>query len=311
MPGKKLPRPAHTYSIVAFDQKAGQIGVAVQSHWFSVGSDVSWAEAGAGAVATQSMVNVSFGPRGLALMKEGKTAKQAVQELIAADENRELRQLAAVDAGGKVAAYTGKKCIPAAGHYIGEGYSVQANLMLSDRVWPAMADAFEKSRGPLAERMVKTLEAAQNAGGDLRGKQSAALLIVRHLPTGRIWEDRVLDLHVEDHPEPVREIGRLLKVFRAYEHMNRGDLAIEHNDTKRALQEYRQAQSICPENLEMKYWYAVSLANAGKLKSARSIFKDLFSRDERWLIFLKRLDEAGLLEIDKKELERILSQESA
>jgi len=197
---------AHTYSIVARDPQSGEMGVAVQSHWFSVGSIVPWAEAGVGAIATQSFVNVSFGPRGLQLLREGKTAAEVVKELIAADEGRDVRQLAIVDSKGNVAAHTGAKCVPEAGHHIGDNYSVQANLMLNDRVWPAMAEAFEASSGPLAERMIVALEAAQEAGGDIRGKQSAALVVVKARSTGKIWEDRVIDLRVEDHSEPVQEL---------------------------------------------------------------------------------------------------------
>ena len=170
---------AHTYSIVAIDEETGELGVAVQSHWFSVGSIVSWAEAGVGAIATQSLVNVSFGPRGLDLLKQGKTAQEAIDELITSDEGRDFRQLAIVDAQGRVATHTGKKCIADAGHKQGKNYSVQANMMLNKKIWPAMAKAFENSIGPLAERLLTALKAAEAAGGDIRGQQSAAILVVK------------------------------------------------------------------------------------------------------------------------------------
>jgi uncharacterized Ntn-hydrolase superfamily protein len=234
---------AHTYSIVAIDPETGEMGVAVQSHWFSVGSIVAWAEAGVGVVATQSFVNVSFGPRGLVLLKRGKTANQVVEALIASDDGRDVRQLAILSVDGSVDAYTGKNCIPGAGHIVGENYSVQANLMKNDKVWSAMAEAFENSNGPLAERMIMSLEAAQNTGGDIRGKQSASILIVKGESSGKVWEDRLIDLRVEDHPEPVKELKRLLQVFRAYEHMNKGDLAVEHGDMKLAMEEYSAADS--------------------------------------------------------------------
>ena len=298
---------AHTYSIVARDPQTGEMGVAVQSHWFSVGSLVPWAEAGVGAIATQSFVNVSFGPRGLELLKQGKTAEEVVKELIDADESRDARQLAIVDSQGNVAAHTGAKCVPAAGHHVGSNFSVQANLMLNDRVWPAMAKAFEASKGPLAERMIVALEAAQEAGGDIRGKQSAAILVVRAESTGRLWEDKLIDLRVEDHPEPVQELKRLLRVFRAYEHMNRGDLAMEKNDTDGALAAYSTANTMCPANLEMQYWHAVALANLGKMESALPIFREVFAKDRNWQVLTKRIPAVGLLDVSEQDLERILA----
>ena len=298
---------AHTYSIVARDPQTGEMGVAVQSHWFSVGSLVPWAEAGVGAIATQSFVNVSFGPRGLQLLRKGKTAEEVVKELIDADEGRDVRQLAIVDSKGNVAAHTGAKCVPAAGHHVGNNFSVQANLMLNDRVWPAMAKAFETSKGSLAERMIVALEAAQEAGGDIRGKQSAAILVVRAESTGRMWEDRLIDLRVEDHPEPVQELKRLLRVFRAYEHMNRGDLAMEKNDADGALAAYSTANAMCPANLEMKYWHAVALANLGKMESALPIFREVFAKDRNWRMLTKRIPAVGLLDVSEQDLERILA----
>src|SRR5690242_18424117 len=180
------PAPlAHTFSIVARDPDTGELGVAVQSHYFSVGPIVPWAEAGVGAVATQSLVLVDYGPRGLDLMRGGMSAKDALDSLLKADAHNEGRQVAMVDAKGTVAAYTGKNCIPDAGHHTGNQYSVEANLMANDKVWPAMAEAYEKAQGDLAERMLQALEAGQKAGGDIRGKQSAAILIVRATPTGK------------------------------------------------------------------------------------------------------------------------------
>lgn len=299
---------AHTYSIVACDPETGEIGVAVQSHWFSVGSIVSWAEAGAGAIATQSFVNVSFGPRGLALLREGKSAGDVLDMLIQSDEARDVRQLAIVDSRGNVAAYTGEKCIADAGQFVGKNYSVQANMVLNDTVWPAMSKAFESAKGPLAERMVAALEAAQNAGGDIRGQQSAAVLVVKIKSSGKSWEDKLVDLRVDDNPVPVKEIKRLLKVHRAYEFMNAGDLAIEKNDIEGALKAYGQAEQMFPENLEMKYWHAISLANVGLVDDALPIFHDVFQKDKNWKLLTKRLPEVGLLTIEKKALKRILNQ---
>jgi uncharacterized Ntn-hydrolase superfamily protein len=298
---------AHTYSIVARDPDTGEMGVAVQSHWFSVGSIVAWGEAGVGVVATQSFVNVSFGPRGLVLLKRGKTADQVVEALIASDDGRDVRQLAVLGVDGTVDAYTGKNCIPGAGHIVGDNYSVQANLMKNDKVWSAMAEAFENSTGPLAERMVISLEAAQNVGGDIRGKQSASILIVKGESSGKVWEDRLIDLRVEDHPEPVKELKRLLRVFRAYEHMNKGDLAIEHGDMKLAMEEYSAAENMFPDNEEMKYWHAVTLVNNGDLNNALPLFRSVFLRNEDWIELTPRLVPIGLLTVSDEELEKILS----
>ncbi len=300
---------AHTYSIVARNPETGKMGVAVQSHWFSVGSLVSWAEAGVGAVATQSLINPSFGPRGLALLKAGQTAPRAVKELIASDEGRAFRQVAIVDAQGHAAAYTGPSCIPEAGHYQGDNFSVQANLMLNDRVWPEMAHAFETSRGPLAERMIAALEAAQAAGGDIRGRQSAAILVVRGEATGNIWEDRLIDLRVEDHAEPVKELKRVLHVFRAYEYMNDGDTALEKNEIELALQAYSTAETMLPHNLEVKYWHAISLANVGRVAEALPMFKAIFAQEPNWVTITQRLMGVELLKVDEAELATILAQQ--
>ena len=299
---------AHTFSIVARDAETGEMGVAVQSHWFSVGSIVAWGEAGVGVIATQSFVNPSFGPHGLDLLKQGKTAQEVVDILIASDEGRDVRQLAIVDSKGNSASYTGAKCISEAGNIIGDNYSVQANMMLNNTVWGAMSKAFENSKGPLAERLITALEAAQNEGGDIRGKQSACLLVVRGTPTGNIWEDRLIDLRVEDNPNPIIELKRLLKVHRAYDHMNAGDLAVEKNDMKLAMDEYNTAMKMFPENLEMKYWTAISLANTGDVEKSLPMFKEIFEKDKNWKELTKRLIPVGLLTVDEKILEEIINQ---
>jgi uncharacterized Ntn-hydrolase superfamily protein len=300
----------HTYSIVARDSISGDMGVAVQSHWFSVGSVVSWAEAGVGAIATQSLVNISFGPKGLALLKEGKSASEVLKILIANDSGREFRQLAIIDKDGNVAAFTGKKCIPDAGQITGKSYSVQANMMLNKKVWQAMSDAFENSSGPLAERMMTALKAGEAAGGDIRGQQSASILVVKGEATGKPWEDRIIDLRVEDHTAAVMEIERLLKVHRAYEHMNKGDLAIELGDEEKALAEYAAAQDLFPENIEMKYWHAVSLVNIGKLDAALPIFKEVFEKEPNWIELTRRIVPNGLLKVDEQTLDRIIKVHS-
>jgi uncharacterized Ntn-hydrolase superfamily protein len=300
-------RPVHTYSIVARDSATGELGVAVQSHWFSVGSLVTWAEAGVGAVATQSFVDPSYGPLGLDLMRAGKTAPQALQALLTTDPGREMRQVAMIDVRGNVAAHTGKQCIKDAGDITGRNYSVQANLMLSDRVWGAMSEAFESAKGSLAHRMLAALDAAQSAGGDIRGRQSAAILIVKGTSSGKPWADRVMDLRVEDHPEPLAEIRRLVRLQEAYDHMNNGDLAVEHSDIEGALREYGAAEIMFPENLEMKFWHAVALVNAGRTEESLRIFKDVFARDRNWATLVPRLPASGTLQGDEATIKRILS----
>ncbi|HEY6122495.1 MAG TPA: DUF1028 domain-containing protein, partial [Pyrinomonadaceae bacterium] len=239
-------RPVHTFSIVARDPQTGELGVAVQSHWFSVGPIVPWAEAGVGAVATQSFVDPSYGRNGLDLMRTGKSAPDALKELLAKDEAREVRQVAMIDTQGRVDAWTGKNDIQAAGHKVGQNYSVQANLMLNEKVWPAMAEAFESAKGDLAERMLAALDAAQAVGGDIRGRQSAAIIVVTGKPTGQPWKDRIFDLRVDDSPQPLQELRRLVTLQRAYNHMNAGDLAVEKKDNEGALREYSAAERLVP-----------------------------------------------------------------
>jgi uncharacterized Ntn-hydrolase superfamily protein len=203
-----------TYSIVARDPRTGELGVAVQSCYFSVGSIVPWADAGVGAVATQSFVDPAYGPLGLELMRRGKSAPEALQALVAIDPGAAVRQVAMIDAAGRVAVHTGARCLEAAGHCLGEQVSAQANLMARATVWPAMLATFIETAGGLAERLLAALDAAEAEGGDRRGKQSAAMLIVRAQPTGKVWLDRVVDLRVEDHAEPVRELRRLFTLQR-------------------------------------------------------------------------------------------------
>ena len=300
-------RPMHTFSIVARDPVNGDLGVAVQSHWFSVGPIVPWAEAGVGAVATQSFVDPSYGLLGLELMRGGKTAKQALEGLLSADSERAVRQVAMIDAQGNVAVHTGSKCIPAAGHESGEQFSVQANLMLNDKIWPAMAIAYRQAQGDLSDRMLAALDAAQAVGGDIRGKQSAAILVVSGKSSGRPWIDRKMDLRVEDHPEPLKELHRLVTVHRAYEHMNAGDLAVERKDLAGALREYSAAESLNPENLEMKYWHAISLVNSGHLDESLPLFKSVFEADRNWVELTPRLTRIDLLKVNERELKKILS----
>jgi uncharacterized Ntn-hydrolase superfamily protein len=308
-PGK---RPlAHTYSIVARDPETGQLGVAVQSHWFSVGSVVPWAEAGVGAVATQSIVDPAYGPLGLSLMRAGKSAPEALQSLLASDAQAPLRQVAMIDAQGRVATHTGQECIIAAGHHKGANYSVQANLMLKDTVWGAMAKAFEGAKGDLVDRLIAALEAAEAEGGDIRGKQSAAILVVSGKPTGRPWADRLFDLRVEDNAAPVVELKRLVKLQRAYNHMNAGDEFFGKGDIAGAVREYGAAQALAPDNVEMVFWHAVTLVNAKKIEEALPLFRRVFAADRNWAILIPRLPKSKMLPDDQQIISRILSVETA
>jgi uncharacterized Ntn-hydrolase superfamily protein len=298
---------AHTYSIVARDPATGQLGVAVQSHWFSVGAVVPWVEAGVGAVATQSIVEVSYGPLGLALMRAGKSAPESLKSLLATDAQAELRQVAMIDAQGRVAAHTGKLCIIAAGHRTGKNFSVQANLMLKDTVWEAMAKAFENSQGDLADRMIAALEAAQAEGGDIRGKQSAAIVVVNGKPSGKPWADRIFDLRVDDHAEPVTELKRLVKLQRAYNHMNAGDEYFGKGEVAEAVREYGAAEALVPDNIEMVFWHAVTLVNAKKVDEALPLFKRVFAAERLWVTLLPRLSKSDLMPDDPQLIKRILA----
>jgi uncharacterized Ntn-hydrolase superfamily protein len=299
-------RPVHTFSIVARDPATGELGVAVQSHWFSVGPIVPWIEAGVGAVATQSFVDPSYGKLGLDLMRAGKSAPDALKALIAGDAASDVRQVAMIDAQGHVAAHTGAKDIQAAGHRVGANYSVQANLMLNESIWPAMSRAFESAKGDLADRMLAALDAAQAAGGDIRGRQSAALIVVSGKPTGKSWIDRTFDLRVDDSQEPLKELRRLVVLQRAYNHMNAGDLAVERKDNQGALREYSAAAALAPGNMEMVYWRAVALVNMGRIDESLPLFRQVFKAEKNWVTLTPRIAAAGLLPKNQKIIDRIL-----
>ena len=303
------PSPlVHTYSIVARDPATGELGVAVQSHYFSVGPIVPWVEAGVGAVATQSLVLVDYGPNGLAAMREGKTAREALDALVAADAHNEGRQVAMVDAKGNVATYTGKNCIPFAGHKAGNQYSCQANLMANDKVWPAMAEAFEKAQGDLAERMMQALEAAEKAGGDVRGKQSAAIVVVKATSTGKPWQDRLFDLRVEDSPKPLEELRRLMRLRRAYNLEDQGDNYVSEKNLPKALEAYEAAMKLAPEVVELRFWAAVSMYPTERKAEALKLFKDVFAKEGQWADLVPRLAQVGLFPNDPKALAEVEAQ---
>jgi uncharacterized Ntn-hydrolase superfamily protein len=275
-----------TYSNVARDAATGELGVAVQSHWFSVGSIVSWAQAGVGAVATQSIAEPAYGPRALELLAAGANAREALDELLAADAQQHVRQVGVVDSGGRVAAHTGPGCIPFAGHETGEAFSCQANIMASPAVWPAMAEAFAQTSGDLADRLVAALAAAEREGGDLRGRQSAALLVVP--AEGEPWMRR-FDLRVEDHAEPLAELHRVLALARAYEHASAGDELVGEGRHAEAGERYERALELAPYNPELLFFGGLAAAQAGDLRTGTERVKAAIERGHAWVELLRRL----------------------
>ncbi|MEQ8936981.1 MAG: DUF1028 domain-containing protein [Amphiplicatus sp.] len=302
-------RPVSTYSIVARDAASGEIGVAVQSHWFSVGSGVPWAQAGVGAVATQSFTEISYGPFGLKAMAKGTPAGKALDALVSKDENEAVRQVGFVDAKGNVAAHTGSKAIVEACDQQGDGYSVQANLMRNATVCSAMAAAFEAAEGDLAERLMLALEAAQKEGGDIRGKQSAAMLVVEGEKKTNPWEGRLIDLRVEDDPDPLAELRRLIVLNRAYNLMNEGDAAVTAGDMDAANEAYSAASALAPDNHEMTFWRAVTLASVGEVDDALPFFKQAFDAWPLWRELIPRLPASDILPDDPDLIARILAVE--
>ena len=281
-----------TYSIVARDAVTGEMGVAVQTRWFNVGSGVPWAEAGVGAVATQSITEKSYGPLGLALMREGASAPMALEALLANDANREVRQVGMVDATGRSAAFTGERCVPAAGHLTADDLSIQANMMERPTVWPAMAEAYRSTEGPLADRLVAALRAAEAEGGDMRGRQSAALVVVP--ASGPAWATRY-DLRVDDHRAPLDELARLLRLARAYEAFDRADTAAAAGDLAASAAELRLAHELAPDDDQITLWKALSVAGAGDHVEARRLYAEARRAEPRSGLHLRRFLAAGQL----------------
>ncbi len=289
-----------TYSIVARDPETGQFGVAVETHQMCVGRAVPWLLPGVGAVATQSLTNMSFGPLGLAMLAQGVGAKEVIAGLIASDPGADRRQVAAVDAKGEAAAWTGTGCIAEAGHHVGQGYSVQANMMTRPTVIAAMRDAFERASGDLAQRMMVTLQAAQAEDGDIRGMQSAALVVVpgqRGLPER---ENRIYDLRVDEHANPVTELARLVRLRGANLLDSEGHKALDAGERDRALSLWEEARQRAPEMEEMAFWQAATLADKpGDVQTAAAILRPALAgndRREHWLDLLRRLEACKLLE---------------
>ena len=305
--GDRPLRPVNTYSIVARDAATGEMGVAVQSHWFSVGTLVTWAEPGIGAVATQSFIDPHYGPLGLQLMRGGKDASQALNALLAIDDRANVRQVGMVDANGVVANHTGQMSIDEHCEIAGENFTVQANMMLKPTVCKAMAASFEDSDGGLPERLMLALEAAEGEGGDARGKQSAAILVVSNDRSQPPWGGRIIDLRVEDHAEPLVEMRRLLTMARAYNLMNKGDEHMAGKEIEAAVAAYSAAEAIVPDNHEMIFWHAATLAAAGHLNESLPLFEKAFAMWPQWRVLVQRLPASGLLPDDPEMMAKILS----
>jgi uncharacterized Ntn-hydrolase superfamily protein len=292
-----------TYSIVARDPETGAFGVAVQTHQMSVGAVVPWAQTGVGAIATQSLSNIRFGPLGLAMLEEGVAASQVIEALVATDTQAHYRQVAAVDARGQAAAWTGSGCIAEAGHHVGDGFSAQANMMYRDGVIPAMAAAYEGSREAFELRLMAALHAAQDAGGDIRGMQSAALLIVpglEEINEPGYTRRSPFDLRVDEHPDPLGELDRLVRFRRAQLLSRRGHQAVDAGDLDEALKIWAAARAIAPELEEMAYWQALKLADdREEIEAAAAILAPMLQMDERreaWLDLINRLVDSGMVE---------------
>ena len=282
--------------------------MAVQSHFFSVGSVVSWAEAGVGAVATQSIVEPAYGPRGLGQLRRGASAPDALRRLLGDDEQSAVRQVAIVDKHGRVAVHTGARCIREAGHRVADGVSAQANMMERPTVPDAMIEAFRETTGDLGDRLLAALEAAEREGGDIRGRQSAALVVVAPRATGQPIEDRPIDLRVEDHADPLGELRRLVGVHRSYQRVELGDELAAAGDLEGALAEYRTAHAEQPDNPELAFWHGVTLAANGHEAEARELLERAYADREGWRELLRRLPEAGLFPDDEALLLRLTAR---
>ncbi len=275
-----------TYSIVARDQNTGELGVAVQSHWFAVGPIVPWARPGVGAVATQANVAVAYGPRALDGLQRGESPAAVLARLVADDPQRDSRQVAVVTADGTAVAHTGADCMRFAGDIQGEGVSCQGNIMASPAVWPAMLEAFADAEGTLTRRLLTALLAAEGAGGDLRGRQSAAILVVP--AAGEPWET-VASLRVEDHPDPLVELERLVGLDEAYRLAGRGDELTAQGRHQAAAQLFREALERAPESDELRFWAGLGAASSGDMETALDLIRAAIAVQPAWRELLTRL----------------------
>jgi uncharacterized Ntn-hydrolase superfamily protein len=298
-----------TYSIVARDPETGALGLAVQSHWPFVGFGLAWAESGVGAVASQAFSEASYGPLGLDLLRAGKSPEEALSALTSVDADAEERQVGIVDSEGRTAVHTGARCIREAGHRSGEGYTVHANMMERSTVWDAMAAAYEASTSEFSLRLVDALDAAEAEGGDIRGRQSAAILVVTGTPTGMRWADAKLDARVDDAELPLPELRRLVELQRAYDLMDHGEELARDGDHEAARRSFEEALGFAPTAPEIRFWYAVALAKTGDVVEARSLMESLAAERHQWAELLRRLPAAGAFP-DDPELLRLVDPDA-
>ncbi len=298
--------PVATYSIVARDAETGQLGVAVQSHYFAVGSVSPHAEAGVAAVTIQSFAKPSYGTEGLRLIREGASAHEALATLRSRDEHAGYRQSAMIDTRGRVAVYTGDRCIPEAGHHSGDGYACLGNMLLAAGVWERMGTAFEGGKGELVDRLIVALEAAQSAGGDLRGRRSAAVIVVNSEASGDPALDILFNLRVEDHDQPLQELKRLVTLKKAFHHNSRGDHYLRNGDVHAALRQFSMAVSMAPAHEELVFWQAVAMAVAGFQKEAEPLFRELFDSSRNWRLLAERVARSRYLPEGSLALHQIL-----
>jgi uncharacterized Ntn-hydrolase superfamily protein len=283
-----------TYSIVALDERTGELGVAVQTRWLAVGALVPWLRPGVGAIATQSFVDTRYGFSGIELLAAGRSAQDALSELIAADRDPGVRQVGIVDAAGRSAAHTGAECVVAAGHLTGRGVSVQANMMERPTVWPAMLAAYEGSTGDLADRLVTALRAAEGEGGDVRGRQSAALVVVPGRPDAHPWDIR-FDIRVDDARAPLDELERLLALNRAYEALDAAFEALAVGETSAALAFFEQAASLAPDDDQVRLWQSLAVFDSGDEERGRRLYRSALEAEPRAGEHLRRFLAAGQL----------------
>lgn len=298
-----------TYSIVARDLETGNLGVALQSHWFQAPSGAIWARPGVGAVATQALGEPSYGPLGLGLMESGATPQEALDQLLVRDDGRADRQISFVDASGRAAVHTGSSCIKEAGHIISDAFTVQANMMWRDTVWQAMATAFQASTGDFSGRLLAALDAAEAEGGDVRGRQSAGILIVRAEPTDEPWRDTLMDIEVADHPRPLEELRRLVDLKHAYDML--GDEPVDGDDPDRELRTSLDAMTMAPGSAEIAFWTMVELASRGRLEEARRAYSTCVRDGPGWAELLGRLARDNLAHITPQIAELILADENS
>jgi uncharacterized Ntn-hydrolase superfamily protein len=296
-----------TYSIVARDPATGELGAAVQSRWFSTGSVVTWVQPGVGAVVTQSFVEVAHGPNGLARLAAGRSPEEALADLLGPDTGEAVRQLGIVDAAGRSAAHTGRSCVPQAGHLADAEVSVQANMMERDTVPAAMLAAFRATPGDLAARLMAALRAAEGEGGDVRGRQSAALVVAPGRAEAPAWERR-FDLRVEDHRTPLDELERVLRVARAYEAFEATDGLLDAGDTAGALARFEEARNLAPEDDQIVLWHAVALVQADRTDEARAAYATAVVAEPRAAEHLRRFAAANLLTDADRVLATLLGE---